>query len=74
MYDAGGGWFSGGAESPNHIRVVRFEEGETRITGNDIYIYDLRRKTVNVVPVNGDGREEPFKEVLLVARRLRKKE
>lgn len=52
-------------ESADHIRVVRFKAGETRVEGNAIY--DLKRKVVKIIPISGDVREESYTEILLIA-------
>ncbi len=51
--------------SSDHIRVVRFKPGETRVESNAIY--DLARQTVQIIPIEGGAWEEPFAEILLVA-------
>ena len=51
--------------SAGHIRVVRFQAGGTRVESNAIY--DLERGTVQIIPISGDAREEPYTEILLFA-------
>jgi hypothetical protein len=51
--------------SAGHIRVVRSKAGETRVESNAIY--DLERRTVQIVPISGDAWEEPYTEILLAA-------
>jgi hypothetical protein len=51
--------------SADHIRVVRYRAGETRVESNAIY--DLERQTVRIIPVSGGAWEEPYVEVLLEA-------
>lgn len=60
----------GHTTSADHIRVVRFEPGTTRVTSN--MIYDLKRKVVKIIPISGKAVEEPYTEVVLVAQKLRK--
>ncbi len=56
-------------KSPDHIRVISFEKGTTRVVAN--VIYDLKQGMVGTFPISGQPREGPFREVLLVARKLR---
>lgn len=56
-------------KSPDHIRVIRFEKGTTRVAAN--VIYDLKRRLVQTFPISGQPVEGAFTEVLLVARKLR---
>ena len=51
--------------SADHIRVVRFRAGETRVESNAIY--DLARQTVQTIPIEGAAWEESYTEILLVA-------
>ncbi len=52
-------------ESADHVRVVRFKAGETRVEGNAIY--DLKRRVVRIISTSGDAKEESYTEILLVA-------
>ena len=56
-------------KSADHIRVLRFEKGTTRVTGNAIY--DLKRKTAKILAVSGQPTQEIFTEVLLLTRKLK---
>jgi hypothetical protein len=51
--------------STDHVRVVRFEAGGTRVEGNAVY--DLKRRTVRIIPVSGDAWEESYSEIRLMA-------
>lgn len=51
--------------SADHVRVVRFKTGETRVESNAIY--DLARQTVQIIPIEGEAWEEAYAEILLVA-------
>jgi hypothetical protein len=51
--------------SADHIKVVRFEAGETRVEANAIY--DLKRGVVKIIPISGEVREESYSEILLIA-------
>ena len=51
--------------SADHVRVVRFRAGETRVESNAIY--DLARQTVQIIPIEGEAWEESYAEILLVA-------
>ena len=51
--------------SVDHVRVVRFKAGETRVESNAIY--DLARQTVQTIPIEGAAWEESYTEILLVA-------
>jgi hypothetical protein len=51
--------------SADHIRVVRFEAGETRVEANAIY--DLKHRVVKIIPISGEVREESYTEILLIA-------
>lgn len=53
-------------KSADHIRVVRFERGTTRVRSN--MIYDLKRRMVKIIPISGQGTEQkPYDTILLVA-------
>lgn len=56
-------------KSPDHIRVIRFEKGTTRVAAN--VIYDLKRRLVQTFPISGQSSEGPYTEVLLVAGKLK---
>jgi hypothetical protein len=51
--------------SADHVRVVRFEAGDTHVESNAIY--DVKRQVVRIIPTSGDAWEEPYTEILLVA-------
>ncbi len=51
--------------SADHIRVVRFEAGETRVEANAIY--NLKRGVVKIISLSGEAREESYTEILLIA-------
>jgi hypothetical protein len=55
--------------SADHIRVVQFEMGTTRVTSN--MIYDLKQKTIKTIPISGQPEEKPYEEILLLAKRLK---
>lgn len=56
-------------KSVDHIRVVRFKPGTTRVVSN--MIYDIKRKTVKTIPISGEAQEKPYGEILLVAKMLK---
>jgi hypothetical protein len=51
--------------SADHVRVVRFRAGATRVESNAIY--DLAHQTVQIIPIEGEAWEESYAEILLVA-------
>lgn len=54
-------------KSADHIRIVQFEPGTTRVRSN--MIYDLKQRVVRIIPISGQAIEEkPYKEILLVTR------
>jgi hypothetical protein len=54
-------------KSADHIRVVRFEKGTTRVVSN--MIYDLKRETVKIISTfDKSVRETGYEEILLAAK------
>jgi len=57
-------------KSANHIRVVQFEAGTTRVASN--MVYDLKRKIVKIIPIfGGQAQEKPYDQILLVTKKLK---
>jgi len=49
--------------SSEHVRIVLFEPGETKVASNKIY--DLKNKTVYIIPSSGKEQEHAYAEILL---------
>ncbi|MHC4740102.1 MAG: M56 family metallopeptidase, partial [Planctomycetota bacterium] len=55
-------------KSTDHVRVVNFEPGTTRVVSN--MIYDIKRKIVKTIPISGRAEEKPYEVILLKAKRI----
>jgi hypothetical protein len=55
------------SQSDSHIRIIRFEKGQTKVKCNDIY--DLKNNVVKKIWLDGRIEEKPFKNVVLIAQK-----
>ncbi len=51
--------------SENHVRVVVWQPGDTKVVANAIY--DLQKRTVTRIPIAGEREEGPFERIALTA-------